>query len=130
MSATTRTRAKVLKPFRDGRPIWKGLERDGSRRKLFHLLDVDLHDTKHLVAGLAMFEPGEGAAFHSHPESEEVNIAIKGRGTMVCDGEELPFDTYDFMYIPAGTVHCHFNTGDEPLWLVYIYGPPGQLPSV
>ena len=75
-----RTRAKVLKPFRDGRSIWKGLEQEGTRRKLFHLLDVDLHDTKHLVAGLAMFEPGEGAAFHSHPGSEEVNIALKGRG--------------------------------------------------
>ena len=62
MSATTRARAKVLKPFRDGRPIWKGLEQDGTRRKLFHLLDVDLHDTKHLVAGLAMFEPSAGSA--------------------------------------------------------------------
>jgi putative monooxygenase len=34
------------------------------------------------------------------------------------------------MYIPAGTNHCHFNTGDEPLWLVYVYGPPGELPKV
>lgn len=124
-----KTRACVLKPFRDARQIWKGLETEGTRRKLFHLVDVDLHDSKHLVAGLAMFEPGEGAAFHTHPDSEEINVAIKGRGKMVCDGEEMAFDTYDFMYIPAGTLHCHFNTGDEPLWLVYVYGPPGQLPA-
>src|SRR3990167_4329292 len=56
-----KAKACVLKPFRDARQIWKGLETEGSRRKLFHLVYVDLHDSKHLVAGLAMFEPGEGA---------------------------------------------------------------------
>ncbi len=121
-------KAAVLKPFRDGKPIWKGLETEGSRRKLFHMVDVDLNGGKHLVGGLAIFMPGEGAAFHIHPGSDEISVAIKGKGRMVCDGEEFHFDTYDFTLIPEGTNHCHFNTGDEPLWLVYIYGPPGQLP--
>ncbi|NNN10920.1 MAG: cupin domain-containing protein, partial [Acidimicrobiaceae bacterium] len=28
-----------------------------------------------------------------------------------------------------GVWHQHVNTGREPLWLIWIYGPHGELPT-
>jgi oxalate decarboxylase/phosphoglucose isomerase-like protein (cupin superfamily) len=30
---------------------------------------------------------------------------------------------------PKGMKHQHVNTGREPLWLVFVYGPHGQVPA-
>ncbi|MGG5832785.1 hypothetical protein ACQ4LK_21650 [Bacillus pumilus] len=34
------------------------------------------------------------------------------------------------MFIPDGVSHQHVNTGDEPLWLIWLYTPQGQLPKL
>jgi len=33
------------------------------------------------------------------------------------------------MFIPRGVKHRHVNTGSEPLWPVFVYGPHGQVPT-
>jgi len=35
----------------------------------------------------------------------------------------------DFMTIGKGVYHKHINIGNEPLWLVWAYTPPGDLPT-
>ena len=76
-----------------------------------------------------MFEPGEASALHNHPESEEIDIIIRGSGVLVDDGQEVPFKEGAWMFIPTGVFHQHRNTGTEPLWLIWIYTPPGELPK-
>ena len=83
------------------------------------------------MGGLAIFEPGEGCAPHHHPESEEFNFIVKGSG-IVIDGtnkKETRFKLHDFIFIPEGVEHVHYNDGTEPLLLLFAYAPPGQLPS-
>lgn len=121
-------RVKVLRPFQDAKEIWLGLDTPGMVRKVFRLVDGELVGSKHFVGGLTIFEPGEASSLHSHPGSEEIDIAIKGSGLVVCDGEQRPFAEHDFMFIPEGVEHQHINNGTEPLWLVWIYAPPGELP--
>lgn len=125
---------KILKPFKDSEEIWIGLDRPGYRRKVFRLVDASLTGSEHIVAGLTIFDPGESSAYHCHPESEEVNIIIEGKckavwGTadeMQHSGE---MDKHDFLTIGKGVYHQHKNIGDEPLWLVFFYTPPGELPD-
>ena len=70
---------QILDPFRDAKEIWLGLDEDGLRRKVFRLIDKDLVGSNQMVAGLTVFEPGERCAEHNHPESEEINVAIRGQ---------------------------------------------------
>ena len=120
---------KVLFPFKDGEEIWLGLDTPGFRRKVFRTVNKDLVNSEHIVAGLTVFEPGERSAVHNRPESEEVDIVIRGSGILVEDDEEMPFKEGEWMFIPTGVFHQHRNTGTEPLWLVWFYTPPGELPK-
>jgi quercetin dioxygenase-like cupin family protein len=119
---------KVLRPFVDGKQLWLGLEEEGFRRKVNLLVSKDL-GAKHLTAGLTIFPPGERCALHAHPGSEEVNIVIKGRGVAYVGGVEMELFEGCFVFIPEGMEHQHYNNGDEPLVLAYVYGPPGELPT-
>jgi putative monooxygenase len=120
---------KVLFPFKDGEEIWLGLDTPGFRRKVFRTVDKKLVNSDQIVAGLTIFEPGESSSVHNHPESEEVDIFVRGSGTLVEDGEEVPFKEGEWVFIPKGVFHQHKNTGNEPLWLIWMYSPPGELPS-
>ena len=121
--------AKVMRPFKDGKEIWIGLDTPGFRRKVFRLVDKELVGSEHIVAGLTIFEPGESSSRHNHPGSEEVDIMVRGTGYVVIDGQQLPFQNNDWVFIPEGVYHQHVNNGNEPLWLIWMYTPPGELPK-
>ncbi len=120
---------KIVSPWKNAKETWLGLDTPGLRRKVFRLVDKELVNSEHLVAGLTIFEPGEASSWHNHPGSEEVNIVFRGHGELVDDGQRVPFSQNDWMFIPKGVYHQHINTGDEPLWLIWIYTPPGEIPK-
>jgi len=120
---------KILSPFKDGKEIWIGLDTPGFRRKVFRLVDEELVNSKHIVAGLTIFDPGEASSNHNHPESEEIDIIIRGHGDLLDDGVRIPFKEGDWMFIPAGVFHQHINNGDEPILLIWMYTPPEDLPT-
>ncbi len=124
-------RTLVLKPFKDAEEIWLGLDAPEKKmvRKVFRLITRERVNSKHFCAGLTIFEPGEASSMHSHPGSEEIDFIVKGSGILVSEGEERPFDEHDFMFVPEGVPHQHINTGNEPLWLIWIYSPQGELPK-
>ena len=98
------------------------------------MIDANLVGSEHLVAGLTIFDPGEASSYHNHPESEEMDIIIKGECKAIwgtADNEENTADMElgDFMTIGKGVYHKHINIGNEPLWLVWAYTPPGDLPT-
>ncbi|GAA3207241.1 cupin domain-containing protein [Actinocorallia longicatena] len=120
----------VIDPFAVERPLWLGLDDEGHRRKVYKVVDERLRGAEFLTGGLTIFEPGEASSLHDHPESEEINFIVKGSGEVVTEeGERTPFGPHTFMYIPKGVRHQHVNTGREPLWLVFVYGPHGTLPA-
>jgi quercetin dioxygenase-like cupin family protein len=123
------TQVKVLRPFKDGKEIWIGLDTPGFRRKVFRVVDKELVNSEHIVAGLTIFNPGESSSRHNHPGSEEVDIMVRGTGDVVVDGQRIPFNEGDWVFIPAGVFHQHVNNGNEPLWLIWMYTPPGELPK-
>jgi oxalate decarboxylase/phosphoglucose isomerase-like protein (cupin superfamily) len=124
-------RVRILDPFKNSRPLWLGLDEEGFRRKVFQIITDDTVGSQHLRAGLTIFEPGEQCAPHNHPQSEEINVALKGSGIAidVTAGTESRFKAHDWIFIPKGHVHVHRNDGDEPLWLLWCYAPPGDLPT-
>ena len=122
---------RVIDPFAEpAQPVWLGLDDAGFRRKVFRIVDQKLTESEFLTSGLTIFEPGEASSLHEHPESEEVNFIVRGSGEVVTeDGGRTAFAAHTFMFIPKGVKHQHVNTGREPLWLVFVYGPHGTLPA-
>ena len=121
---------QVIDPFSDVSPFWLGLDESGFRRKVFKVVDENINDSRFLTSGLTIFEPGEASSLHNHPDSEEVNFIVRGTGEVVTeDGQRVPFAEHTFMFIPKGVKHQHVNVGREPLWLVFVYGPHGSLPT-
>jgi putative monooxygenase len=120
---------RVLNPFVDGEELWLGLESEGLRRKVFRVVNDKLVKSEHMAAGLTIFDPGEASSLHSHPESEEIDFIVKGRGDVVSGNERAAFAENSFMFIPKGVEHQHVNTGEEPMWLIWMYTPGGELPT-
>ncbi len=120
---------KILSPWKNSKEIWLGLDTPGLRRKVFRLVDSELVQSEHFVAGLTIFEPGEASSWHNHPNSEEIDIIVRGSGELVDDGIRYSFKQGDWMFIPTGVFHQHVNSGEEPMWLIWIYTPPGELPK-
>jgi oxalate decarboxylase/phosphoglucose isomerase-like protein (cupin superfamily) len=120
----------VIDPFAIANPLWLGLDDAGFRRKVFKVVDEVGMGSEFLTAGLTIFEPGESSSLHNHPDSEEINFIVRGTGVVVNeDLEPMTFPEHSFMFIPKGVKHQHINTGREPLWLVFVYGPHGQVPT-
>lgn len=122
---------KVIKTFKEAKQIWLGLEQEGHRRKVFRAVDEEQIGAKNMVAGVTIFEPGERCAAHSHPGSEEIDFVISG-GCLAIDvtnNKETRMEKNDFMWIPDGVEHIHYNDTEEPLVLLWCYAPPGQLPT-
>lgn len=124
-------KVRILDPFKDSRQLWLGLNEEGLRRKVFQVITADTVGAQHLRAGLTIFEPGERCAVHNHPDSEEFNVALKGSGIAFdkTTGTKQRFVEHEWIFIPKGHFHVHLNDGDEPLWLLWCYAPPGDLPT-
>lgn len=121
---------KVIRPYIDGKQYWIGLDNPGFRRKVFRVVDQELTQSEHMVAGITVFPQGEASSFHNHPDSEEIDVILSGHGEVVWgDGRRQAFGPHDVMFIPKGVYHQHINTGNEPLVLLWCYTPPGENPT-
>ena len=85
-------KVRLISPFDDAEQIWIGLDEPGKRRKVFRFVSPDT-GSEEFMAGITIFEPGEASSYHVHPDSEEINLVIKGSGLVVSEGEEAPFGT-------------------------------------
>jgi mannose-6-phosphate isomerase-like protein (cupin superfamily) len=122
---------QVIDTFKDAEQVWIGLGEEGHRRKVWRAVNEARMGATKIVAGIAIFEPGERCAAHSHPGCEEINFAVKGGGIVIdtTHNKEKRFKEHDFLFIPEGVEHVHYNDGREPLLLLFAYAPPGQLPT-
>jgi mannose-6-phosphate isomerase-like protein (cupin superfamily) len=62
--------------------------------------------------------PGAEQRAHSHPESEQVYVIVRGRGRMSIAGDMEEVAEGDLVFIPPATQHGIVNDGPEAL--VYI----------
>ena len=67
--------------------------------------------------------PGQGHAFHKHPDQEEVIVAIEGEVEQWLEQEKRILRPGDAAFIGAGVVHASFNMTAAPIKLLAILGP-------
>ncbi len=64
-----------------------------------------------------------------HDDIDQVLLFVEGSGEAVLDGESSPVGPNQLVLVRAGTRHNFLNTGDAPMRLVTVYGPPEHEPG-
>jgi len=82
---------------------------------------------KNFCAGYVTLEPRGGQVpWHSQGQ-EEVYFVLSGEGEMCVGSERRILKAGQAAYIPPGEFHQLTNVGDEPLVMIYAYGPAGEV---
>ena len=73
--------------------------------------------------------PGGEIGLETHDENDQVLSFVSGVGEALVAGEAQAVKQGDIVVVPAGTEHNFVNTGNGPLVLTTIYGPPDHAPG-
>lgn len=77
--------------------------------------------------GYVTLEPRGGQVPWHNQEQEEIYFIVSGRGEMCLGEERRVLTTGQAASIPTGVFHQLTNLGDEPLLMIYVYGPAGDV---
>jgi mannose-6-phosphate isomerase-like protein (cupin superfamily) len=83
-----------------------------------------LYTGKNLQLVLMTLQPGEEIGEEVHEDRDQFFRIEEGSGVVDIDGVENAVEDDIAVIVPAGARHNVRNTGDEPLQLYTIYGPP------
>jgi mannose-6-phosphate isomerase-like protein (cupin superfamily) len=86
-----------------------------------------LYTGKHLQLVLMSLLPGEDIGEEVHANRDQFFRIEKGKGEVLIDGKRSKIKSDDAVIVPAGARHNIINTGDKPLRLYTLYGPPNHL---
>ena len=89
-----------------------------------------LYTGKHLQLVLMALQPGEEIGEEVHADHDQFFRIEDGKGEVRIDGVATPVKDDDAVIVPAGAKHNVINTGDKPLKLYTIYGPPDHRDGV
>ncbi len=89
-----------------------------------------LYTGNYLQLVLMALKPGEEIGEEVHTDRDQFFRVEKGKGEIVIDGKKTNVKSDDAMLVPAGARHNVINTGDKPLKLYTLYGPPEHKDGV
>ncbi len=79
---------------------------------------------KHMQLVLMTLKPGEEIGAEVHETHDQFLRFEDGEGEVVIDGATHKVEDDFAVVVPAGARHNVINTGDSPLKLYTLYGPP------
>ena len=83
-----------------------------------------LYTGKHMQLVLMTLKPGEEIGAEVHEGHDQFLRIEEGEGEVVIDGTTRRVEDDFAVVVPAGARHNVINTGDSPLKLYTLYGPP------
>lgn len=89
-----------------------------------------LYTGEHLQLVLMSLGPGEDIGEEVHEMHDQFFRVEQGSGEVWIDGHRSPIQSDDAVIVPAGARHNVVNTGDQPLRLYTLYGPPEHRDGV
>ncbi len=89
-----------------------------------------LYTGKFLQLVLMTLQPGEEIGEEVHEDHDQFFRIESGSGEVLIDGVRTPIKDDDAVIVPAGARHNVTNTGDQPLTLYTLYGPPDHREGV
>ncbi len=89
-----------------------------------------LYTGKHMQLVLMTLQPGEEIGSEIHDGIDQFFRFEEGAGVVDIDGVENQVEDGSGVIVPSGARHNVRNTGDRPLKLYTIYGPPEHQDKV
>ena len=86
-----------------------------------------LYTGKYLQLVLMSLKPGEEIGEEVHDDRDQFFRVEAGKGEVSIDGTRTNIEEDMAIVVPAGARHNVRNTGDAPLKLYTIYGPPEHV---
>jgi mannose-6-phosphate isomerase-like protein (cupin superfamily) len=83
-----------------------------------------IYTSKNLQLVLMSLKPGEDIGEEVHKDGDQFFRIEKGKGEVLIDGKRSKIKGDDAVLVPAGARHNIINTGEKPLRLYTLYGPP------
>ncbi|HTQ11707.1 MAG TPA: cupin domain-containing protein, partial [Fimbriimonadaceae bacterium] len=83
-----------------------------------------LYTGKNLQLVLMALAPGEDIGEEVHPDRDQFFRIEEGKGEVWIDGRKTKIESDTAILVPAGARHNVKNTGEKPLKLYTLYGPP------
>ena len=77
--------------------------------------------------GYVTLEPRGGQVPWHNQEQEEVYFVLQGTGEACLGEERTTLAAGQAAYIPPRVFHQLTNVGEQPLVLIYVYGPAGEV---
>ena len=92
------------------------------------LFRQEILTNEHTQLVLMSVQPGDDIGEEVH-HVDQVLVFVSGSGEAVLNGQRSTVAANSLVVVPAGTTHNFINTGDAPLKLFTIYGPPEEAPG-
>jgi mannose-6-phosphate isomerase-like protein (cupin superfamily) len=89
-----------------------------------------LYTGKHLQLVLMTLKSGEEIGEEVHVSRDQFFRVEKGKGEVEIDGHRSRIKSDDAILVPAGARHNVINSGDKPLKLYTVYGPPNHKDGI
>ena len=77
--------------------------------------------------GHVELEPNGGQVPWHNQDQEEIYFIVEGSGEMCLGNERRAVEAGQAVFIPPGMYHQLTNTGDDPMVMIYCYGPAGDV---
>jgi len=89
------------------------------------LLNPDNSKSKRVTVTRVTVQPGHEQPRHKHDSSEQIWIAVKGRGTLLlADDKEADFASGDVVRFADGDIHGLRNNSNEVFEYISVTSPP------
>jgi mannose-6-phosphate isomerase-like protein (cupin superfamily) len=112
----------------DGRTVVRRLadqeSQDATSERMFRIVadpSTGLRSATHFVG----YVPTVRAPDHFHTYDEVIYV-LEGEGAFHVDGTSRPIEAGSCIELPARTIHCLENTGQDTMRLVAVFRPPGS----
>ena len=79
---------------------------------------------KHTQLVIMTIPPGGEIGEEVHEDIDQILTFVSGTGEAVVSGQKRKVAQGDLVVVPAGHNHNFLNTGENPLILYTVYGPP------
>jgi mannose-6-phosphate isomerase-like protein (cupin superfamily) len=109
----------------NGAPV----NRRGDGQVSYLTLAPGQHGSRHLAVTWVECAPGSQQPLHSHEESEQVYVIVRGRGTMLVGEESREVGAGDTILIPPGSLHAIRNDTATELVFASAASPPFEMPD-
>ena len=83
--------------------------------------------SEHFSLGYVVLEPQGGQVPWHNQTQDEIYFILEGTGEMCIGSERTTVRGGQTVFIPPGEYHQLTNVGEEPLTMIYCYGPAGDV---